>query len=152
MPRPDMNQTRLIEENVLGEDARFHHIGLVVKSIEHAAPAGVAIYEDPLQDVRVAFVDLHGITIEYIEPSSENSPVANSLKKKQKLVHMCFCVADLENTIEQARQNGFGLVAAPVPAVAFGGREIAWISSRVYGLVELLSETPPTPEADAESE
>ena len=37
--------------------------------------------EDPIQQVRVAFANFSGLTIELIEPASERSPIDQSLKK-----------------------------------------------------------------------
>jgi len=40
------------------------------------------------------------------------------------------------------RSGGFFLIAAPVPAVAFDGRRIAWLLGRDRSLVELVERGP----------
>jgi methylmalonyl-CoA/ethylmalonyl-CoA epimerase len=120
-----------------GPGARLEHVGLVVASIEAAAPGVEAVF-DPLQKVRVAFVTLNGVPLELVEPAGDDSPVANSLRKGNKLVHLCYNVPDLDAATRAARAAGFFPLANPVPAVAFGGRRIAWVYSKTFGLVELL--------------
>jgi glyoxalase/bleomycin resistance protein/dioxygenase superfamily protein len=120
-----------------GPDASFHHVGMVVREIASTCP-GLEKFFDPAQDVSVAFVNLHGATIEFIEPGSPTSPVSNSLAQSIKLVHLCYSVPDLESAIAHAKQRGFRLIARPVPAVAFGQRRIAWVFHQVLGLFELL--------------
>jgi methylmalonyl-CoA/ethylmalonyl-CoA epimerase len=123
---------------LFGAGATFHHVGLVVRSIERVAPPGTTIYDDPVQRVRVAFVDLHGVRLEYIEPVSDDSPVRSNLKQGNLLAHLCYEVPDMPAAMAAAEAAGFRIVAQPVPAVAFGGRAIAWVYGPVYGLVELL--------------
>ena len=125
--------------DLFGPGAAFHHVGLVVRSIERVAPAGTIVYEDPVQRVRVAFVDLHGVCVEYIEAAADDSPVRNHLRQGHLLAHLCYEVPDLRVALDAATAAGFRTVAEPVAAVAFGGRHIAWVFSGVYGLVELLA-------------
>jgi len=120
-----------------GPGAAFHHIGMVVREIESTCP-GLEKFFDPVQDVSVAFVNLHGATVEFIEPGSPTSPVTNSLTRGFKLVHICYSVPDLEAAIAHVKQRGFRLIAPPVPAVAFGQRQIAWVFHQALGLYELL--------------
>jgi methylmalonyl-CoA/ethylmalonyl-CoA epimerase len=120
-----------------GEDARFHHVGMVVRSIASIQP-DLEIIFDPVQNVNVAFVTLNGLTVELLEPASKDSPVGASLAKGIKLVHLCYEVADVEDALRRCREFGFFCIRKPVNAVAFN-REIAWVFSREYGLVELLA-------------
>ena len=123
---------------ILGPDAKFHHIGMAVKDFSEL-PHPVSIqYDDPVQKVRVAFVDLNGAKIEYIQPIQDDSPVSNSIKKGHKLVHLCFEVKSIEQSIASARKNGFSVISKPVPAVAFDQKKIVWLYSRVLGLIELV--------------
>lgn len=120
-----------------GADATFHHVGLAVRSIEAVAP-GADIVEDPIQNVRVSFVDWNGARMEFIEPVDESSPVTRSLKTGQRLQHLCFEVDSLDAALPAAAARGFHSLGKPVPAVAFGGRRIAWVYHAVFGLFELL--------------
>ena len=128
----------------------LHHLGFVVKSISDIAEEFAAsisarwndeITHDPVQRVRVAFfspVDPRNPVFELVEPASETSPVSNFLKKGGGLHHVCYEIDDLESGLSEARSAGLVIVATPAPAVAFGGRRIAWVCSKSRLLVELL--------------
>ncbi len=95
----------------------------------------------PVQRVRVAFfspLDARNPVFELVEPASELSPVSNFLKKGAGLHHVCYEVDDLESALREAKATGLVIVAPPAPAVAFGGRRIAWVCSRSRLLMELL--------------
>ena len=51
-------------------------------------------------------------------------------------------VADIERACEQLREQSMMLIAPPVPAVAFGGRRIAWLMDGGCFLVELVEAGP----------
>jgi methylmalonyl-CoA/ethylmalonyl-CoA epimerase len=120
-----------------GPSAKLHHIGIAVHSIENAIP-GLESVEDPVQQVRVAFADLAGLTIELIEPASENSPIDQSLKKGIKLLHICIEVPSLDAALKVCAKNGFRKISSVQPAVAFDMRQIVWVFNPEFGLVELL--------------
>ena len=75
---------------------------------------------------------------ELVEPAGEVSPVSNFLKKRGGLHHVCYEIDDLESGLREARSVGLVIVADPAPAVAFGGRRIAWVCSKKRLLMELL--------------
>ena len=127
----------------------LHHLGLVVPSIVDAAEEFAAsmsaawdgqIFHDPLQCVRVAFfspADARNPVFELVEPADDVSPVSSFLKKSVGLHHVCYEVDDLEAVLQEAQRVGFIIISGPKPAVAFGGRRIAWVSkSRL--LIEFL--------------
>jgi methylmalonyl-CoA/ethylmalonyl-CoA epimerase len=135
---------------LLSRNGMLHHLGFVVASISAVAEEFAAsvsarwdgeITHDPIQRVRVAFLspaDSRNPVFELIEPASEVSPVSNFLKKRGGLHHVCYEIDDLESGLGDARNAGLAIVAAPAPAVAFGGRRIAWVCSKSRLLVELL--------------
>jgi len=135
---------------LLTGNAVLHHLGCVVPSISAAAASFATsmsgswdghIIHDPLQRVRVAFVkpvDPRNPVYELVEPAGHDSPVNNFLKKGGGLHHICYELDDLGAGLIRAREACFGVVSPPKPAVAFGGRRIAWICSRTRLLVELL--------------
>jgi methylmalonyl-CoA/ethylmalonyl-CoA epimerase len=120
-----------------GESARFHHVGMVVRSIQDLFP-GIEPIPDPIQRVRVAFVDMHGAVVELIEPHGDVSPVTRALQRGERLVHLCYQVDDLHAALASAESGGFHTIHSPVPAIAFGGRLIAWVFHPHFGLCELL--------------
>lgn len=126
----------------LGPEAVFDHVGVAVRSIHDVAGSGVTVTADPIQRVRVAFVDMGGLRMELIEPFGVPSPIDASLRSGRTLVHLCFRVPDLEAALARARRAGLHQIARPVPAAAFAGRPIAWMFCRRLGLIELVEEAP----------
>ncbi len=138
-----MSTSEVLKLDCFGEDARLRHIGVAVRSIDAAAP-GTEKRLDPLQNVRVGFVELNGVLCELVEPVDERSPVNGYLKQsKVSLYHLCFEVPDLERALQHARRHGFHTLGRPKPAAAFEGRRIAWVFSPVLGLFELLEKGSP---------
>jgi hypothetical protein len=128
--------------NFFGNDAAFHHLGLVVESIIKLVP-DAAIITDPLQKVRLSFVELNGVCLELLEPAGNDSPVFKNLQNQNKLAHICYTVPDINRAIDQCRPHGFHCIAKPVMAVAFN-RKIAWVFHPQYGLIELLESNEAT--------
>jgi methylmalonyl-CoA/ethylmalonyl-CoA epimerase len=125
---------------LFGEGTVFHHIGVAVRSLAALHLPDLTITRDDRQRVSVAFVEMGGVTLELVEPLGFNSPVLRSLEERQLLLHLCFCVPDLDAAIASSRRAGFHILSAPVPAPAFDGRRIVWVFSRTFGLVELLED------------
>ena len=128
----------------------FHHVGFVVGSID-AAIQGIAksvdaewdgkITHDPVQRVRVAFLrpkQSADPLLELIEPAGDKSPVLAFLKRGGGLHHLCYEVDHLDAQLERSRASGGLIVCLPVPAVAFGGRRIAWFYTKEKLLIEYL--------------
>ncbi len=131
---------------------RLHHWGFVAGDLQ-ASAAGFAkslgatwdgvVYEDPHQGVRVTFLDHGGSPprIELVEPAGGASPVSRFLTEQGGgLHHVCYEVQDLEAALAEFRERRALMVKSPAPAVAFGGRRIAWVMTREKLLVELLEE------------
>ena len=99
------------------------------------------ITHDPAQRVRVAFfrpINKSNPVIELVEPAGDASPVRNFLKKRVGLHHICYEIDDLDSGLDEAIKVGLGIVSGPTPAVAFGGRRIAWVCSTSHLLLEFL--------------
>jgi len=124
-------------KNFFGEHAEFEHAGIAVRSIAETA-ADAEITEDPVQKVKVAFININGFRVELIEPAAEKSPITSILNKGQSLYHLCFRVTDITKALDTAKKNGFHCIARPVPARAFDDNKIAWVYSKAYGLFELV--------------
>jgi len=122
--------------NLFGDNAEFDHVGLAVRSIPDDLEKQKIF--DPLQHVNVAFINVNRLRVELVEPVGERSPVMNLLKRNQSLYHLCFRTRNISESLEKAKGNGFHCIAKPVTAVAFDNRNIVWLYSRQYGLVELV--------------
>jgi len=130
----------------------LHHIGFVVGSIEKtvdrfarsiSAQWDGHIIADPLQGVRVTFlrsiVSPSESLIELVEPAGAKSPVENFLKRGGGLHHLCYEVDSLTAQLQLSRSLGGLVVRQPMPAVAFGGRHIAWVYTADKLLTEYLA-------------
>lgn len=129
----------------------FHHIGFVVASIATSIQGFVSllqadwderVFHDPNQDVRVTFLKSRRSEEdplwELVEPADALSPVQAMAMKGGGLHHVCYVVENLEQALAEARSKGAIVTRKPAPAVAFGGRRIAWIYTRNRLLIEYL--------------
>jgi methylmalonyl-CoA/ethylmalonyl-CoA epimerase len=129
---------------------RMHHIGYVVASIQDSGKTFALslggtwdgnIIMDPIQKVRVTFLQGHSGAdplVELVEPGGPDSPVTRFLERGGGLHHLCYEVDDLESHLRYCKTVGTVTIRPPVPAVAFGGRRIAWAITRSKLLVEFL--------------
>lgn len=131
---------------------RLHHTGFVVSNIEEIVQSFARsvnaswngqIFHDPIQRVKVAFLDMPGtdVQMELVEPASDQSPVRMFLEKGGGLHHLCYEVEDCDQSLVRMRQRSAIVVKRPKPAVAFNGRRIAWVLTAEKLLVELLETT-----------
>ena len=128
----------------------LHHIGCVVDSIKDrvesyrlalGAISVSEVFEDPIQRSSVAFLALPApgaVQLELIQPAVPDSPVMRFLEKGGGLHHLCYEVDDLLGQIQWMKLQRALLIRAPQPAVAFGGRHIAWMHTRDALLIEYL--------------
>jgi methylmalonyl-CoA/ethylmalonyl-CoA epimerase len=131
-------------------DPSLHHVGYVVgsiaESIERWQTAISSIstsesFDDPIQRARVIFLDLPpdgAVKIELVEPLGSDSPVAKFNQNGGGLHHLCFEVDDVDEQIQKMKILKAMQIRSPKPAVAFGGRRIAWMQTRERLLVEYL--------------
>jgi methylmalonyl-CoA/ethylmalonyl-CoA epimerase len=129
---------------------KLHHIGFVVFSIKENAESfalsvGASwdgnIVFDPVQKVHVTFLQGHNPAdplIELVEPEGPASPVSQFLQRGGGLHHLCYEVKDLDLHLRFCASVGTRIIRRPVPAVAFGGRRIAWGITKKRLLMEFL--------------
>ena len=130
---------------------RLHHMGFVVADIATAMPAFARsmaaewdghIFEDPLQKAKVAFMTTRpgDAQIELVQPRVRALRCSAFCSTGGGMHHLCYEVADLETELAAFRSRGAAIASRPKPAVAFGGRRIAWVITSEKFLVELLEE------------
>ncbi|MDD5562247.1 MAG: methylmalonyl-CoA epimerase [Thermoanaerobaculaceae bacterium] len=122
------------------------HIGVAVASLERrlalyrALGLEVASVEEVSSEkVRVAFLPVEGTSIELLEPTGPDSPVAAFIAKRgEGLHHLCFRVADIRGAMAQLKANGFELLTDE-PARGAHGCLVCFVHPRSAGgvLVEL---------------
>ena len=128
---------------------KVNHIGIVVKNLEKS----IKYYEeyfslrlinpisvDPIQKVRVAFLKQSGqqFNFELLEPTSDDSPIMNVLKKGGGLNHICYEVENISKAIYDLQKKGSKLISGPDPAVAFEGRFVAFLFTKGNEVIEIV--------------
>ncbi len=124
---------------------RLDHIGIAVESLETSSafyrdvlgiePDGVE--EVPDQKVKVAFFTVGESKIELLEPTAEDSPIAQFIAKRGAGIHhMAVRVDDLPAALEQARAAGIRLIDEE-PRVGAGNARIAFVHPKSTGGVLL---------------
>lgn len=97
---------------------KINHIGVAVKSIEAALPFYKAmgadvnhIEEVPSQKVKTAFIKVGETTIELVEATSPESPIAKYLEKNREgLHHICFEVEDIAVCLAELKKAEVPLI------------------------------------------
>lgn len=102
---------------------------LSTHDIEHAT----AVIWDPAQEANLCLVETRFGAIELVE----GRPVANILKRGPGSYHVCYEVDNLDGTVQRLQGSGCRPVTAPVEAILFGGRRVAFMLGPT-GLIELL--------------
>jgi methylmalonyl-CoA/ethylmalonyl-CoA epimerase len=128
---------------------RFHHMGIVVPSIERYVAANEALFQhlkrgevirNETQGVLELFIGDGAFLLEVLEPLGDSSPVRGLLSKNPRgaLAHFCFETDDLDQTLADVEASGGRVVVSPVPDVAFGMRKIAFvfIAGQIIELLE----------------
>lgn len=76
--------------------------------------------------------------MELIAPLTDDSPIRRLLAKGGGAYHICYEVDNVEAALAEIRPKKCLIVSGPVPAVAFGGRKIAWFYTPANQLVEVV--------------
>jgi methylmalonyl-CoA/ethylmalonyl-CoA epimerase len=128
----------------------FHHVAFIVGSIQQTVEGfmksldahwdGVIVH-DPEQKVRVTFLrsaEPADPLFELIEPAAEDSPVTAAVKRGGGLHHVCYIVDSIDEQLARCQEQCAIIVRQATPAVAFGGRRIAWVYTPHQLLIEYL--------------
>lgn len=124
----------------------FHHVGLACRklSIEIKAHQQLGYtaegepFYDPIQRIHGIFMKHGPMRIELLEPASADSPVTQILKHSQKMYHQGFTCSDIYKAIAQLEAERARVISPPAPAVAFNGKEIAFLMLPTLMIVELI--------------
>jgi methylmalonyl-CoA/ethylmalonyl-CoA epimerase len=76
--------------------------------------------------------------IELVAPYGSHSPVTSWLDRGIKLYHLAYLVTDLPAELERMREKRAKLMLPPTPAIAFGGRQVAFVMLPNLLLIELI--------------
>jgi len=125
---------------------KFDHVGVAVKSVDQI----LAIYgkisdfqvkrtEVPGQKARIAMLRAGETSVEFLEPTSEDSTLAKFIRERgEGLHHIAFEVDDIEKTTEELKVRGFRFIYDKPADGKFGSR-VNFIHPKSTGgvLVEL---------------
>ena len=121
---------------------RLLHVGVAVPQLARAAQTLETLFgyrtvsgpfDDPIQRVTVSFLRQgaeDAAEIELIAPLTDDAPIRAMLAKDIGAYHFCFETTNLEGALGHAKAQGSIVISGPSPAVAFGGRRIAWLYVR----------------------
>jgi methylmalonyl-CoA/ethylmalonyl-CoA epimerase len=138
MQRLPMDQSSSQSRNLQIEDIMFiDHIGIVVPDLEQALNRwerlfgyhrNSVIVQNTRQKVRVVFLaKSDSLTIKLIEPSADDSPVAQAARKGGGLHHLCFRCDSLQTQVAELLMRGARLIVPPEPGEAFKNHPIAFL-------------------------
>jgi methylmalonyl-CoA/ethylmalonyl-CoA epimerase len=131
--------------------ARLHHVGYLVADITDAARRLVdafgyvvetEVIADPAQTASVQFLRLaaDSVWLELVSPLGKPSKLDGALRRGEGMHHLCFEVKAIEDSVALLQRHAMRAVAPMVPAVAFGGRRIAWLTNSSGMLFELVEQ------------
>ena len=126
---------------------KLEHIGIAVKNIENHLRIWRDLFgfrlkmisEEPEQKVRVAMLDVGGVTVELLEPTSEDSTIHKFIERRgEGLHHLSFEVEDIEKSMKDLKSRGARLIDE-VPRKGAHAAKIAFVHPRSTGsvLIEL---------------
>ncbi|MGE5413347.1 MAG: methylmalonyl-CoA epimerase [Syntrophomonadaceae bacterium] len=129
---------------------RIDHLGVAVASIDEALGVYRALglevahrEEVATQKVRTAFLPAGESSIELLEPTSPDSPIATFVAKRGPGIHhVCFAVDDIERVLAELAGKGFRLIhREAVPGA--DGKRVAFLHPEAgHGVLIELSEAP----------
>jgi methylmalonyl-CoA/ethylmalonyl-CoA epimerase len=127
-------------------ECQFHHLGVACRTIEREAQIWSSLgyeregddFEDPIQKVRGRFIVGPGPRLELLTPTAPDSPVAGVLERGVKIYHQAFVTPRFDATVAALIDSGNRVTAGPSPAIAFGGRRIAFFLMPNMNLIEII--------------
>jgi methylmalonyl-CoA/ethylmalonyl-CoA epimerase len=128
------------------EHWRFHHLGVACHDLDQEMASWTAIgyapeggdFEDPLQEIAGRFLSGPGPRLELVAPLPGSEMLAPVLRAGRKVYHQGFETPALQSDIDVLRGRRGKLLRPPAPAVAFGGRHVAFIVLPNAFLIELI--------------
>lgn len=127
---------------------KIDHLGVAVASIDEALAVyrALGLSEErrepvPTQKVTAAFLPVGDSSIELLEPTAEDSPIARFLSRRgEGIHHVCFAVEDLDGALADLAARGFRLIH-PNPVPGADGKRVAFLHPEAgHGVLIELSE------------
>jgi methylmalonyl-CoA/ethylmalonyl-CoA epimerase len=98
---------------------KIDHIGIAVKDIKEVSKFYKDVFDCqtseemdvPERKLRIAFVEISGVKLEFLMPADKESVVAKFIEKRgEGIHHICFEVSDIEKTVSELKSKGVELV------------------------------------------
>ena len=129
---------------------KIDHIGVAVYSVEEIKKTYKLLFGlEPEFEETVAEQKVHVVgfkigqsNIEFLEPTSNDSPIAKYLAKKgEGFHHIALAVTDIGSVLQQMKSNGLQLIDE-TPKIGAEGKKIAFIHPKSFNgiLLELSQE------------
>ena len=129
---------------------KIDHVGVAVHSLDSVKKMykdvlGLTpVFEEevPEQKVKVVGFKVGQSNIEYLEPTSPDSPIAKFLEKRgEGMHHLCVGVADIHAVLANMKANGIQLIDEQ-PKTGAEGKQIAFVHPKSMNgiLLELSQE------------
>ena len=124
----------------------FHHVGYATANLERdrAFFEGLGYtqegedFSDPIQGVKGCFMTGPGPRVELLHNLDGSDTLTPWLEAGIKMYHFAYLVDDLESALLWAKGRRGRVTVAPVPAVAFDGRRIAFVIFRDGHMLEFI--------------
>jgi methylmalonyl-CoA/ethylmalonyl-CoA epimerase len=129
---------------------KIHHFGYLTTSIENSVKEFSRLgyvtfdrlYLDQARGIKIQFIrSASGELLELIEPNSETSVVKGlTSSSNNKIYHICYYTADIGQTVDALKEQGFMLISPPQPAIALNNSNVAFLLSKHTGMIELYED------------
>jgi len=124
----------------------FHHLGYacadLAKDRAQFERLGYAVegeaFEDPVQGIAGLFLTGAGPRIELLQNLPGSTTLKAWLEQGTRIYHFAYLVPDMTQALAWARTQRAITTVQPVPAVAFGGRHIAFVMLRTGFMLEFI--------------
>lgn len=132
------------------DSAQFHHLGYATRGIDKAidtfTPLGYQRegdeFIDHTQGIRGLFMVGGGPRVELLENLPSSDVLTPWINRGVGVYHLAYEVGSLSTTMAKLRLQRARVVMEPVPAVAFGGRNIMFAMLRSGLLLEFIEASP----------
>jgi len=128
---------------------KIEHIGIAVKDLKmvgrlYSDAFGLKVSDEidaTEKKLRIAFVEISGVKLEFLMPTDEDSVVAKFIDKRgEGIHHICFEVDDIEKAISELKSKGVEFVDDK-PRLGVEGDRIVFLQPKsAYGVLIELKE------------
>ena len=133
-------------DHFLGPGVVLHHLGVACRNVA-ADSAGLERlgfvregedFDDRRQGIKGRFLVGPGVRFELLEDLPGSNTLAPWLASRVRIYHQAYLVDDLDSSLARLLAAGARITRPPLPAVAFGGRRVAFAMLPELMLIELV--------------